>query len=224
MKKLFPFLLFLILLQYTQAQDYILKRNGEEIYGNVTEVSSTEIRYTDTIAAGITRVLNKSEVFMIKFRNGLREVYTQEIPKAETKNETPQPYKNPMGLEGPIINLGSNDFSINGKIYHYPEIKRMLLSLEDPEINKLLVQARMEYIFGNILAYTSIPVGIIGLALTQNGIDYGSTGMTVAGVLVSFLCISQNAANIVFKVDKRQRIDKALAIYNKKVAEMFSAQ
>jgi hypothetical protein len=219
MKKLFILLLFLSLTHLSNAQDYILKRDGNEVYGNITEISSTEIRYNDTINKSVIRVLNKSDVFMIKFRNGMKEVYAQEVPKTQVVIEAPPVSKNTGEMEGPIINLGSNDFSINGKIYHYTTVKQLLLSLGDPAINKLLVQARMEYIFGNFLAYSSIPVGIIALALISNGIEYGGAGYFVGGSIAGALCISANAANIFFKIDKNKKLNEAIAIYNKKIAE-----
>ncbi len=64
------------------SQDVITKKNGEEIKAKITEVSTTEIRYKlfDN-QSGPTIVLLKSEVFMIKYEIGRKEIFNEE-PKA----------------------------------------------------------------------------------------------------------------------------------------------
>ncbi len=199
------------------AQDIILKKNGEEIYGSIKEISALEIKYNDTLTVGVLRVINKSEVFMIKFRNGTKEVYGVENT-VEVKKEVPVNSPTAILAEGPIVDIGSNDYTINGRLYHFSQIKRMLIGLDDPQINRLLVLAKLEGVFGNILAYSSIPMGLIGLSLTSNGVGYGDTALTIAGVSFSALCIASNGTNIFFKIDKRKKIQEAIALYNKKIA------
>jgi hypothetical protein len=57
------------------AQDVILKTDGTEIKADVLEVSGVEVRYTKYRTASPIHVLAKSEIFMIKFENGDKEVY-----------------------------------------------------------------------------------------------------------------------------------------------------
>ncbi|HVD97126.1 MAG TPA: hypothetical protein VNB90_02905 [Cytophagaceae bacterium] len=220
MKKLIILILLLLVSPWLSAQDYIFKRNGQELYGNIKEISSTEISYTDTLNTNVLRVINKSEVLMIIFRNGVKEIYTTDnTNNASTPvQQAPQvPQFSSNTLPGPIVDLGSNDYSINGKVYHFRYIKDLLLSTNDPTIYKLLLTARLEGVFGNILAYSSIPIGIIAFALASDGVQYGNTAEIILGITTGAWCLSSNGANIFFKIDKRKKINEAIALYNKKV-------
>lgn len=218
---LFVLLLYNIVLQ-AQSHDYILKKNGDELYGTIKEITPQEVKYSDTLTPQVTRVVIKSEIFMIRFRNGVKEVYG-EPEQNQTVSKVPS---TSPAFEGPIIDLGSNDFSVNGKIYHFKQVKNLLLSLDDPRIDQLLAQARLDGLIGNIVAYSSIPMGYLGFVLVGSGNSkYGySTSQINAGITLSVLCLASNVTNIILKVKKKQKIQQAIDIYNKKVEEMAAHQ
>ncbi|MEM6522940.1 MAG: hypothetical protein AAF693_04075 [Bacteroidota bacterium] len=58
------------------AQDIIILKNGEELEAKVSEILRTSIKYKrfDNLSGPIY-TLQKSEVFMIKFENGTKEVF-----------------------------------------------------------------------------------------------------------------------------------------------------
>lgn len=57
------------------AQDVITMKNGEEVKANVTEVTSSEIKYKRfDNPDGPTYTIRKSDAFMIKYKNGTKEV------------------------------------------------------------------------------------------------------------------------------------------------------
>ncbi len=65
----------------SQAQDIVLKKNGEEINAKVIEISPTEIKYklTENLDGPLYTIL-KSDVFMIKYSNGTKDVFNTESP------------------------------------------------------------------------------------------------------------------------------------------------
>jgi hypothetical protein len=69
--------------------DVLLFKDGSEIRGKVLEVSGDEIKYKrcDT-PDGPTYVSRKSELFMIKYANGTREVIRSDEPPKQTKKPT----------------------------------------------------------------------------------------------------------------------------------------
>jgi len=74
-------LIFLILLMapiLSFAQDIIVKMDGVEITAKVQEITLDEILYLhpDSLQGPLFRLL-KSEVFMIKYANGTREVFSE---------------------------------------------------------------------------------------------------------------------------------------------------
>lgn len=73
------------------AQDVILLQNGEEIEAKVTEIGVDEIKYKKhSMPDGPDYVSLKSEVFMITFENGSKEVFgTTEAVQAESSASSP---------------------------------------------------------------------------------------------------------------------------------------
>lgn len=70
------------------AQDVIIKTDGSELKGKVTEVATDVIKYhrADNLE-GPLYSLPKTEVFMVLYANGTRETFTQ--PRTETKPAAP---------------------------------------------------------------------------------------------------------------------------------------
>ncbi|MDX2190710.1 MAG: hypothetical protein SFY32_12685 [Bacteroidota bacterium] len=71
------------------AQDIITKTNGEDIKAKVIEVGTNEIRYKkfdDT--NGPTFIISKSEILIIKYENGTKDVFQNSNPNNQiTQNE-----------------------------------------------------------------------------------------------------------------------------------------
>lgn len=100
------------------AQDVIVLKNGDEIKSKVVEITPTEIKYKkfDNLE-GPTIVILKSDVFMIKYANGTKEVMTASNESASVGSENPEPvnpgatglYIMPLGFLqfGPV--LGAED-------------------------------------------------------------------------------------------------------------------
>jgi hypothetical protein len=79
MKKIFLFIVAVLMFNGLSAQDLILKKNGDEINAKVQEIGVTEIKYkkSDNLNGPVYTLL-KSEVFMVKFENGTKEIFTEE--------------------------------------------------------------------------------------------------------------------------------------------------
>lgn len=97
----------LLLTSAAHAQDMLTKRNGDEIAVKVLEVTPTEIRYkrTDNPDGPLFIVL-RSEVFMIKYANGTKDVFNN-APAAPT----PATASGPPPTGRPVVgdDLSPND-------------------------------------------------------------------------------------------------------------------
>lgn len=72
------------------AQDIITKKNGEEIQAKVLNVNDTEINYIKwTNQNGPTYTIAVSEVFMIKYENGEKDIFNKETSSATQTPQTP---------------------------------------------------------------------------------------------------------------------------------------
>ena len=102
----FIFLFFLMLtFSSVNAQDIIIEKNGDEIKAKVVEVGTTEIKYVkfETLETSPVYSILKSEVFMIKYADGSKDVFNTEtqnnpvpvqqnnteIPVQQNNNQTP---------------------------------------------------------------------------------------------------------------------------------------
>ena len=83
------------------AQDLIILRNGEEIQGNVIQITLTKIEYTKDSSRYPVISLPITQVFQVKFKEGQKKTFTDqdyEIAKKEEnsmlKNNTPDGLSN----------------------------------------------------------------------------------------------------------------------------------
>ncbi|MCW3071062.1 MAG: hypothetical protein JWO44_952 [Bacteroidetes bacterium] len=85
-------LLITISIQPAFAQDNIIKRNGEEIKAKVVEVGTTEIKYKKFEKQnGPTYVIEKKDVFMIKYEDGTKDILNPIGEEKKTEPTTDKP-------------------------------------------------------------------------------------------------------------------------------------
>lgn len=76
MKKIILCFSILLISVCVYCQDLIVKKNTDEIQVKIIEVGLTEVKYKNwNNQDGPTYVINKSEIFMIKYANGDKESY-----------------------------------------------------------------------------------------------------------------------------------------------------
>jgi len=69
-----------------KAQDLIILKNGDEAQAKVLEVTAAEIKYRRfDNPEGPIYTINKSEVFLIKYENGTKDIFNEARPKREPK-------------------------------------------------------------------------------------------------------------------------------------------
>ena len=84
---------------FASAQDVITLKSGDEIQAKVTEVGQTEVKYKRfDNPDGPTYTVNKSDIFMVKYQNGQKDVFKDEQPAQNNKGndddgEFWKPYK-----------------------------------------------------------------------------------------------------------------------------------
>ncbi|MCM1042344.1 MAG: hypothetical protein NC396_07980 [Bacteroides sp.] len=136
MKKLIVFVLLLApTFSFVKAQDVIVLRNADEIQAKVLEISGTSVKYVDwDFQDGPARVVDKSEVFFIKYQNGKKEVFSEVPAPAALKVRGKYIHRiKPQGYVyfGTAFSVISNDFyddvavgpaldaSVGARIYDY---------------------------------------------------------------------------------------------------------
>jgi len=123
MKKIYFlfFTFFFITTPYLSCQDIIVLKNGDEIKSKVLEITPNEIKYKkfDNIDGPTISIL-KTDVFMVKYPNGTKEVINNTTKMAQNNNTKSEPkvileekpkifgvYFNPLGFIqfGPMLGV-----------------------------------------------------------------------------------------------------------------------
>jgi len=89
-KKIIAGIGFLLLVFHAQAQDVITLKNGNEIQSKILDIGSTEIKYKKfENIDGPSYTILKAEVFMIKYKNGTKDVFNETTPAVTSSPVSP---------------------------------------------------------------------------------------------------------------------------------------
>ena len=95
--RIFALLAFIAILGFNaMAQDVITLKDGSEINALVQEIGTDEVKYKKwDNKNGPNYTMKKSEIFMIKYQNGSKDVFNEAAKPQETKQESAsQPQQN----------------------------------------------------------------------------------------------------------------------------------
>lgn len=184
MKKIISLLAFFALVNISYSQDVIMKKNGDEIKSKVEEITDEVIKYKkfDNIE-GPSYSISKSEVFIIKYSNGTKEVIGQSSSNSASPSNTPSSentFQNTTVQEAP---KGSPRIDIDGgKYYQYNRrLSENMLGKVLQESNKK--DAIREFKAGKTLSQIGKPFIIAGIPITIVGV----VGLAIGGLLISEL-------------------------------------
>ena len=83
-KYFFAFLLIVVCFSEIVAQDTLYKKNGDIIITKILEVNPLNIQYKYfKFLEGPVYTIDKSELFMIRYQNGLKDLFLTEQTKSE---------------------------------------------------------------------------------------------------------------------------------------------
>jgi hypothetical protein len=88
MKKIFLIAVsFVSILSVCNAQDIITKKSGEDIKAKILEVNQTEVKYKRfDNSNGPTFTILKSELLMVRYENGTKDIFKEVEEKVEKKS------------------------------------------------------------------------------------------------------------------------------------------
>ena len=103
------------------AQDVIVMKNGDEVEAKVTKVGTTEVEYHKwSNQDGPVYTVAKSDVFMVKYKNGEKDVFdnvtakSDNSPKSESNSSVPQYVEAvPAANNQELISLYNREVKIN---------------------------------------------------------------------------------------------------------------
>ncbi len=164
-----------ILACYLNAQDLLLKTNGDTLIVKVVEVGTNAVSFKKfNYLDGPVFVENRENIFLIRFHNGDVQQFNTKAPvtvKSDTlrKNNTGANNSNPTDnssvkqeeKKNKIERL-ENKYYINGNKANQKDVNRMLASAKNPAIPLALKGAKGMKTAQTILKITSYPTTIVG--------------------------------------------------------------
>ena len=140
--------LFMLVCKDALAQDTIVKRDGSELQTRVLEVGTTEIKYKKfENLGGTTYTIKKTDVFMIKYENGTKDVFDSEKSTVTNRTNT-QPIKQPVGRSGDVLPNSSLNINALGLIQFGP-----ILQYETKLKDRLYLAPHFRYAYAGVLTH-----------------------------------------------------------------------
>ncbi|MGZ3932032.1 MAG: hypothetical protein ACXVP0_11865 [Bacteroidia bacterium] len=171
------------------AQDTIVKINGELIPAKITEVGTSTVTYKKMgFEDGPAFVMNKNEVLQIRYRSGRREEFAPAVNSATAAISsqtmaTGASTTNPMSQNNPATGTKDNaqqkpvkglisdkykietdgkKFFVNGQKIGQKDVDRLLSRSTNPAVVAAAKTAKITKIFQKITKITSFPTTISG--------------------------------------------------------------
>ncbi|HET6225930.1 MAG TPA: hypothetical protein VFF27_06600 [Bacteroidia bacterium] len=214
------------------AQDTLVKKDGQLLIGKVLEVSPTEVKYKKAdFPDGPTYTEIKATLERIKYRGGQVDVFPEvKSLKAESKPEDDyrqQPTKKReddyrSAENSKIVKLGGY-YKQGDNFYRERQVQKILLKVNDPEINYRIKKARIENGL-RYIGFAAIPV--FAGSLMMASLASSSTkaypnsreplNIFVGGTVVSGILLG---TSIYLNIDRKVNNAKAVHIYNEHFAK-----
>ncbi len=213
-------ILFLLVIWFfsitcSDAQDILYKKNGEELRVKVSEINATDIifNYFDTLE-NLLYIIPKADVFMIKYANGIKEVFNSG-PVPDSKNRYNESSNNN------IIEKRGFRYYQNGVWLGKESVEGIILESKNHAAIAEMKLTKSSERFGSGLIISGIVIGSISPFVLFIGIlDYSSynSGMNeyeYLGIVGTAAALASVIAGTTVKFQAKQHTDRAIQIYNK---------
>jgi hypothetical protein len=216
LKYLLFIFLFLVSI-FSFSQDTIVKFTGDIIQAKITEITSDAVKYKKfDFQDGPLYVVDKSEIKMIKFSNGLKEEYIQQLLAKNHVSAALQ--KSTIVSYGPF-------YKVNGLPANEKTVQTILLDTQDKKIEGLVSMAkqsqRRQYI-----GFVAFPLGLIGVAAYYTAANNSASNSVTAYtpnpglIALSGICflgtITCPIISGVYKQKRNNYYKAAIKVYNEK--------
>ncbi len=207
---------------FSNAQDTILKRNGDRVCAKIMEVSTTEVKYKKfDFLEGPTYVESTSNIQLIKYSNGSMEEFRSQQTKSNDmpRESTGDYYTGSVTTNNKIERYGSR-FRFQGEAISERKLHGVLFNSKDKQIVSLTGNAKdakgLQYI-----GFGAIPFGIGALFFLTRGMgNYYYSGPSSSDLTFSAIClvgaISCPIASGIFKHKRNVSNREAIKLYNER--------
>lgn len=217
MKKMYLLAFVTMLAVSAKAQDTIIFRNGDEQKVKVTEVSDSQIKYRMwSNMNGPVYTKNISDIFMVKYEGGHKEVYGQNQPAQQSQQQYNQ-YSGNFG-QG-IMEHDDGNLLLNGRELSDREI-RDLLGVKGFETYESAYRQRRAGKALTTVGFIEMGVGI-GLFLVDALTDFDFEGaFAIPGLILFTASQIQLPIGIASKAAGNGRLNWLADSYNRNSGQL----
>jgi hypothetical protein len=229
MKPIYSLLIFLLFGIFTSAaQDTLYKKNGDIVLAKILEVNTQTIKYSQVNSELPIYILDRSEVFMIRYKNGSREVFNSE-PNVANDEYVAQKIKAPRSRSKNLVDLQNSPVTIAGNRYSISEFKlspqyvdAIVLNRNDKQLSVMIKAAQDTRRTSKLLGFAPIPLGvssyfllIVGSLNSANTVNGGISAnyLALSGIMAA-AAIGTGIASIVLNSQSKAMRRKAVEKYN----------
>lgn len=199
------------------GQDTIVTRSGQQIVGQIMEVTTTEVRYKKIeITDGPVYSESKSSIERIKYKNGYHDVFpeTKPVKSAEVK-PTNADYRNDEYRNKLTLERSGRKYLYGDKIISENQMHKMMLSLNNPEITRTIKMAKTDKAL-QYIGFGAIPlclIGVIAWGISTDSYEPERTTFRNAGIGFVTAGAIVLGTSIYFKIDRKSKNAKAVGLY-----------
>lgn len=220
LKLIFTFICFYVFVGAVSAQDVITKTNGDDIYAKIFEVGSNEIRYKRfDNQDGPTFVLNKNEILMIRYENGSKDIFNNNISSRSGYSYVQQ--SNEPVPSGIVPGMRYKDYSKYYKLSDYKSEPGDKYSPALSGVCSFFIPGLGQIVSGEYGRGAGWLLGYFGLSAVTSAwlVTATGDGAFISGaVVMPIVMFSYNIANIVDAVN----VAKKKNMYTRDVRRMTS--
>ena len=207
------------------AQDVITLKNAEDIQALVQEIGETDVKYKKfDNPNGPIYTLKKSEIFMIKYANGSKEVYN--IPTPEGNNVE----KSGQGKTGkpretqlePLSIQGIKIYNSYGKKLSKDEVRNMMRNV--PEALNLYNSGNSLRTTGNV--FYGIEIGVIAMwSINQlNGVNGDKNSQILSSMYWYFgVALGLAIPATICRNSGKSKIENSVGVYNSGISQKYKS-
>jgi len=180
--------------------DVLVFKDGSEIKGKVLEVGVNEVKYKrcDT-PEGPTYISRKSELFMIKYAKGTREVIKSEEAPRQPQLQTPSRTNNTQGYKQQRYNRQNHPLAISSLVFGVASLVIAYIALEALAIG--LITSGFIFLLPFIAALIAVVTGKTALNRIREQPDlYKGKGMAIPGFIMGLSVLGIYALVLFFVV------------------------
>ena len=202
-----------------QAQDLIILKTGDEIKSKVNEIGPDLIKYKKfENLTGPDYTVQKNTVFMIKYENGTRDVFTEQTtPKPQT-TQAPIPKTTEPDVQNSSVKtlqVRGGAVKLDGKWIVPSEVRRIMNPY--PEALRSYNTGKTLAMVGDFVGYGVI-ITCIGTAINANSFSSKQTAQVhnayVTGLMIA---IPLFAVDITLTIIGNAKVRSSVNLYNSSI-------